>query len=274
MLPRNTSFIFFLVAFALVIDSSDTFWFLDTDSSESNTDKQNHTVSEDNKDRNIVGNVDNSKDIDINRENPNIIIEENDNNRIVAFKEDEHQPGEFMIRNDKENCKDEPLEIREQKASVIVTAKVLHQERDPYNKSLSVAKIQIKRVFKGIDIIAAIDDERPKSNSEDSFNKVIPIYGIGERSICVSSVNTGDTRIFMLNLEYFGNLRICSSIIPISAYTLDRTDAAVKGKNGLILLALRLPGVIVRVCTLRYIVVCTVLACVGSAFLKRTIPFS
>ena len=37
--------------------------------------------------------------------------------------------------------------------------------------------------------------------------------------------------IFMLNLEYFGNLRISSSIIHISAYTLDRTDAAVKGKS-------------------------------------------
>ena len=131
---------------------------------------------------------------------------------------------------DKDICIEEPIETREQKATVIITAKVLDLKPDPNNHNLSIAESQIKRVFKGSDIIAAIDDERPNVNSDDSFNKVISVYGIGEYTICVNSVNKGDTRIFMLNLEYFGNLRISSSIIPISAYTLDKTDAAVKGK--------------------------------------------
>ena len=127
-------------------------------------------------------------------------------------------------------CNEESIETREKKASVIITAKVLNLMLDPNDNDLSIAKIQIKRVFKGPEIIHAIADERSNVVSEDSYNKVISIHGIGEHSICESSVEKGDTRIFMLNLEYFGNLRLSSSVIHISAYTLDRTDAAVNGK--------------------------------------------
>ena len=127
-------------------------------------------------------------------------------------------------------CKEEPIETREKKASVIITAKVMILMLDPNDNDLRIAKIQIKRVFKGSEIIHAIADERPNAVSDDSYNKVISIHGIGERSICENSVEKGDTRIFMLNLEYFGNLRLSSSVIHISAYTLDRTDAAVNGK--------------------------------------------
>ena len=140
---------------------------------------------------------------------------------IKSFK-----PGD----RDKEICIEESLEVREKRASVIITAKVLNLMIDPNDNDLSIAKVQIKRVFKGSDIIHAVADERPNMVSEDSYNKVIAIHGIGESSICVSVVKTGDTRIFMLKLEYFGNLRISSSVIRISAYTLDRTNAAVKGK--------------------------------------------
>ena len=127
-------------------------------------------------------------------------------------------------------CKEESIETREKKASVIITAKVLNLMLDPNDNDLRIAKIQIKRVFKGSEIIHAIADERPNAVSDDSYNKVISFHGIGERSICENSVEKGDTRIFMLNLEYFGNLRLSSSVIHISAYTLDRTDAAVNGK--------------------------------------------
>ena len=137
------------------------------------------------------------------------------------------------------HCVEDPIEEREQKCIVIVSAKVLNKEPDPKNNELEIAHIQIKRVFKGGDVIDAIDDERANVISKGRFNKVIPIHGIGERSICESSVDKGDTRIFMLDLEYFGNLRISSSVIPISSYNLDRTDAAVTGKSLLFLLFAR-----------------------------------
>lgn len=145
------------------------------------------------------------------------------------------QPFWFLANESTEDtsysCIEEPLETREQKATVVVTAKVLDVGPDPYNEKLKVANVQVKRVFKGTDVVFAISDERSGVVSEDTFNKVIPIYGIGETTICHSNVNEGDTKIFMLNLEYFGNLRISSSIIPISSYNLDKTDAAVRGKS-------------------------------------------
>ena len=133
--------------------------------------------------------------------------------------------------DDNHNCIEDPLEIREQKSIVVISGKVLKKELDPNENHLEIAHVQIKRVFKGTDVVDAISDERPNVISDGSFNKVIPIYGIGEATICKSSVNKGDTRIFMLNLEYFGNLRISSSIIRISSYNLDRTDAAVRGTS-------------------------------------------
>ena len=77
---------------------------------------------------------------------------------------------------DNDICIEEPIETREQKATVIITAKVLDVNPDPNNKDLSIANIQIKRVFKGSVIIAAIDDVSSDVVSDDSFNKVISIY--------------------------------------------------------------------------------------------------
>ena len=176
--------------------------------------------------------VKNNKDIET-----NVRLNRNDNKDIINKNDYSHVNGKVIrhipLKTDDKDiaiCKEEPIETREKKASVIITAKVLNLMLDPNDDSLSIAKIQIKRVFKGSEIIHAIADERPNAVSDDSYNKVISIHGIGERSICENSVEKGDTRIFMLNLEYFGNLRLSSSVIHISAYTLDLTDAAVNGK--------------------------------------------
>ena len=197
-----------------------------------------------NKDETVVNTNNGDKDI--------IIIRKEDTWRIVANDKSEETDGTISrkvttdrsdyngigkvikpIKPDdraKKECIKESIEVREKRASVIITAKVLNLMSDPNDNDLSIAKVQIKRVFKGSDIIHAVAEERPNMVSEDSYNKVIAIHDIGDSSICESSVNIGDTRIFMLKLEYFGNLRISSSVIRISAYSLDRTNAAVKGK--------------------------------------------
>ena len=197
-----------------------------------------------NKDENIVNTDNGDKDISIIKKEDTERIVKNDKNeekdanisrKVTTDRNNYSNIGNIIkpFKSDdraKEECKEESIEVREKKASVIISAKVLNLMLDPNANDLSIAKVQIKRVFKGSDIIHAVADERPNMVSEDSYNKMIAIHGIGEGSICESSVNRGDTRIFMLKLEYFGNLRISSSVIRISAYTLDRTNAAVKGK--------------------------------------------
>ena len=184
------------------------------------------------------------KDISINKKEDTVRINTNDKSeekddtisrKVTTDKNNYDSIGKVIKPfkpDDKEEdtCEEDSIEVREKRASVIITAKVLKLMLDPNDNDLSIAKVQIKRVFKGYDIIHAVAGERANFVPEDSYNKVISVHGIGESSICESSVNRGDTRIFMLNLEYFGNLRISSSVIRISAYTLDRTNAAVKGK--------------------------------------------
>ena len=196
------------------------------------------------KDENIVNTDNGDKDIRIFKKEDTKRIVKNDKseekydtlNRKVTTDRNNYSSTGKIIKpinkddRDKEICIEESIENREKRASVIITAKVLNLMLDPNDNDLSIAKVQIKRVFKGHDIINAVAGERANSVPEDSYNKVISIHRIGESSICESSVKRGDTRIFMLNLEYFGNLRISSSAIRISAYTLDRTNAAVRGK--------------------------------------------
>lgn len=120
------------------------------------------------------------------------------------------------------------LEEREEIANVVVSGtvkKIMVDERD-INKGLYKSEIEIKRVFKGENIVKQV------ANGFDQVRQhpMVMVDGFGDPRICDSEIRVADTKIFLLNKGYNGELVLNSSILPITRVNLDYTDAVVKGK--------------------------------------------
>lgn len=133
--------------------------------------------------------------------------------------------------NDDTDCVLEAIETRETRASVVLSAKVLDIFKTRRTVSYS-ANIQVKRVFKGEDIVTGITPMKVSHRSVyGNYNKVVKLTGLGNVDICDSDVIKGDTKIFFLG--YNDTERVLSvkfSVLQISMYNLKRVEASVKSK--------------------------------------------
>ena len=134
------------------------------------------------------------------------------------------------------NCVDPSVEERTLSADVIFTATVFKLYQEVKVDDMYTGEVQVKRVYKGESTVSAIEglnlDTRATRARSENYNKVVRITGLGDPDICVSSVRVRDTKVFFLktDTEGGGDLRLSSSVIYISGYTLKQVDAAVNRK--------------------------------------------
>jgi len=145
-------------------------------------------------------------------------------------------------------CDGMTLEQHEEHVPIVVSAHVLsvtqHGNRDVIIDSESVdnveytAVLQIKRVFKGNDLVSTFSPSRPENRLFSNYNKRITVLGFhySDDYACKNDVNKGDTKIFFLEYsEGTEELFLHPPIVPLSLYHLDRVGAAVKGRSLLVL---------------------------------------
>ncbi|XP_059142474.1 agrin-like, partial [Physella acuta] len=125
-------------------------------------------------------------------------------------------------------CKDLNLEQATAMASVVVSGtvkKVMYDHDNSLNETRMFAgQIEIKRVFKGEDEV-----DRVAKDVRGTFRvyKNVVVEGFGDPKICQNLVKERETKIFMLNLSDDGQLKLNSSIIPLTLNFLDYVDAVV-----------------------------------------------
>lgn len=134
---------------------------------------------------------------------------------------------QFTCGRPKSPCVEQPLEYREEIANVVISGTVKDIMPDANGKNMYKSEIEVKRVFKGDNIVNA------HVNFEDpiTHHKMLMIEGFGDEGICDSNVRKFDTRIFLLNKGSNGDLKLNSSIVRISLRNLEHTDAVVKGRS-------------------------------------------
>lgn len=113
-------------------------------------------------------------------------------------------------------------------ANVVVTGtvkKVMLDDRDS-NRGMYKSEIEIKRVLKGENVVNQL------ANFIDPVrqHKMVMVDGFGDPHICENEVHVADTKIFLLNKGYNGELRLNSSILPITVVNLNYAEAVVKGR--------------------------------------------
>ncbi|XP_025080266.1 agrin-like [Pomacea canaliculata] len=111
-------------------------------------------------------------------------------------------------------------------ANVVVTGtvkKVMLDDRDS-NRGMYKSEIEIKRVLKGENVVNQL------ANFIDPVrqHKMVMVDGFGDPHICENEVHVADTKIFLLNKGYNGELRLNSSILPITVVNLNYAEAVVK----------------------------------------------
>lgn len=144
---------------------------------------------------------------------------------------------------DRKLCNGISLERHEELVPIVISAHVINVtdsgNNDVIIDSESVtspeysALVQIKRVFKGNDLISKIPPVLPKNGLFSNYNKKITVYGFHSNGdfVCVSDIRKGDTRILFLDYsDVTQELELHPPIVPLSLYHLDRVGAAVKGK--------------------------------------------
>ena len=139
-----------------------------------------------------------------------------------------HDDSTRGVVNSNASCVDRPLAVRHRDADVILSGIVLRLDRehrvrhDAEHAPTWRARVRVKRVIKGVDIIARLADSDVISGSSSVW-----IVGIGDPAICASMVRLQDTRIFLSKLSRDGELRLNSSVIRVTLGNLDLVDSVV-----------------------------------------------
>ncbi|XP_061196854.1 uncharacterized protein LOC133205128 [Saccostrea echinata] len=123
------------------------------------------------------------------------------------------------------DCSDPPVEAREEMADVVLTGTVRKKSRDPRNRNLYSANVEVKRVMKGKERLFEV------KGLTSVRGRMVTVRGFGDPGICESDVRVFDTRILMLTFEDGVTLRLNSSVIRLSLRTLNRVEYAVRGKR-------------------------------------------
>ena len=112
------------------------------------------------------------------------------------------------------------------------TVKALYP--DYVHPSMMKAQVEVKRVFKGNNVINSLPGMAPhvRSRSRSPWHRrVVTVDGIGDPHICDSYARKYDTRIFLMDKLDNGELKLKSSLLRLTLNNLDRADAAVKGER-------------------------------------------
>lgn len=122
---------------------------------------------------------------------------------------------------------DQPLQVREEHANVILTGTVRGVFPDWEHPNMQKAQVEVKRVIKGDNVINSLPGVNPY---KPWMRRVVMIDGIGDPHICHSKARRYDTKIFLLNKAKNGELKLNSSLVRLTLSNLEMADAAVKGK--------------------------------------------
>ena len=102
---------------------------------------------------------------------------------------------------------------------------------DYEHPSMMKAQVEVKRVMKGNNIINTLPGVVPSYRSRSPWNRrVVMVDGIGDPDICDSLARRHDTRIFMLDKDTKGELKLKSSLVRLTLNNINRADAAVEDK--------------------------------------------
>ncbi|CAL1547221.1 unnamed protein product [Lymnaea stagnalis] len=117
-------------------------------------------------------------------------------------------------------------------ANVVVSGKVVKlkadREHSTRDNQMYIGEIEIKRVFKGG---AVVDSVATVNHGILRDYQIVTVEGFGDPGICDNKVSERDTKIFLLNPAGNGDLKLNSSIMPLTLRNLDYVDAVVNGKN-------------------------------------------
>lgn len=115
------------------------------------------------------------------------------------------------------------LETREEVANAVFTGTVRELYPDYQHPNMWKGEVEIKRVFKGGNVILNAPHAHHK--------KRVVVDGLGDPHICHSMARKHDSRIFLVNTNGHGELRLNSSLVRITLNNLEQAESAVKGKS-------------------------------------------
>ena len=128
----------------------------------------------------------------------------------------------------KRGCHEKALEAREEEANVVMTGTVRELYPDRLHPNTYRGEVEIKRVFKGDNVIATIPG-LGHGHRGRFFRKMVVVDGFGDPSICDSKIRRLDTRIFLLSKDG-RELKLKSSPVRLTLPNIEQADAAVKGR--------------------------------------------
>jgi len=126
------------------------------------------------------------------------------------------------------NCIHKPIELAEEDANVIFTGTVRGLYPDWKYPDMQKAQVEVKRIIKGKNVINQLPGI---SRFNPWVRKMVMVDGIGDPHICNSKARKYDTRIFMLNKNGNGELKLNQSLVRLTLHNLEVADAAVKGRR-------------------------------------------
>lgn len=129
-------------------------------------------------------------------------------------------------------CKDVSLEESIKLASVVVSGtvrKIWNDELHSTNNNPRFkAELEVKRIFRGDKIV---NSKSTASPGLWRVHRIITVQGFGDPNICDNMVRERDTKIFMLNANDKGELKLNSSLASLTLHNLDYVNAIIHGKT-------------------------------------------
>lgn len=130
----------------------------------------------------------------------------------------------------KQACLEKPLEMAEEEANVVFTGTVRGLYKDWEHPDMMKAQVEIKRIFKGNNVVNGLPSGQSGSSTNPWHKRVIMVDGIGDPHICQSKARKYDTRIFLANKGANGELKLNSSLVRLTLSNLEHTEAVVKSE--------------------------------------------
>jgi len=131
------------------------------------------------------------------------------------------------------------LDEREDAAEAVFSGTVRVVYPSSSERKLKSAKVEIKRVLKGGELIERVSTREGVGVGVSRF---VIIDGLGDPSMCDTVARRNDTRIFMVVQSHRGDggeggervtpggLRLSSSLVRMSLGNIEHAEAAIKGK--------------------------------------------
>ena len=127
-------------------------------------------------------------------------------------------------------CHANSLEKAEEEANVVFTGTIMDLYRDWDHPDMMKAKVKVKRIFKGSNVVNTLPDAYSRTVSGHGHHRTITVEGMGDPHICHSKARKWDTRIFLANKGANGELKLNSSLVRLTLSNLEHAEAAVKSK--------------------------------------------